>query len=355
MHVIGQLVRGGAERQLIYTADALKAHGWSQVIVTFNTGDAWESVVEASGIPLWRVQPHPNKLWRLVQFYRLVQRWRPQIIHSWSRHTNVYTAGLGLTPNIKRVLAFRGNPLVNNNSGQAYQRVPFGFAYRWADVIVSNSQVALDQAAAAGLKMRQPRLIENIIVVQGRAQPGISAVAPHIVAAGYLVPLKAYDVLLQALGRLAQAGYTFELSLAGDGPERERLQTLADSLGIADRVHLLGEIDTVPDLFASAHLMVHPSLSEGLSNSILEAMAEGLPVIATRADGNLEIVSHEQNGLLVPPSDPAALAEAIERLLTDPDLRCRLGQNGLNMVRQRFGVDRAVRQHEDLYHSLIQS
>jgi glycosyltransferase involved in cell wall biosynthesis len=355
LHLIGQLVRGGAERQLISIAEALMARGWPQMIVSFSAGDAWDSLAQAKGIPLRRVRPHANKLLRLAQLYRLVWRERPAIVHSWSRHINVYAAGLRLPyPRLKLILSFRGNPLVNSRTGVGYKSVLGSPLYHWADLVLSNSQAALDQAVASGLVMRRCQRVDNLIIAEGRATPGEAVAVPHIVAVGALNPLKSYDVLLHALSQVAWTGGAFTLSLAGDGPERARLENLADSLGIGALVHFMGEIDDVPDLLAQAHLMVHPSLSEGLSNAILEAMAEGLPVIATNADGNREIVQHEANGLLVPVNQPDALADAIRRLLGDPALRLRLGQNGLANIKARFGAERVVAHYEDIYHSLIE-
>jgi glycosyltransferase involved in cell wall biosynthesis len=173
------------------------------------------------------------------------------------------------------------------------------------------------------------------------------------VAAGVLVPNKAYDVLVEALGRLRKEEQSFELLLAGEGPERPRLEKLAVQLGLAERVKFLGSIENVPDLLASAQMVVHPSRSEGLSNTLLEAMAEGLPVIATDVGGTPELVKDGETGMLVPPDDPVLLAAKIKQLLNDPGLRFRLGESGLKLVRSKYSVETVASQYERIYESLL--
>ena len=135
----------------------------------------------------------------------------------------------------------------------------------------------------------------------------------------------------------------------GDGPCRAALAALAAGLGIQDQVAFSGEADNVPELLAQASMFVLPSLSEGVSLSLLEAMATGLPVVATRVGGNVEVVEEGQTGFLVPAREPARLAEAIIRLAADPDLACRMGTAGRRRVETTFDVRAMVRAYEALY------
>ena len=177
--------------------------------------------------------------------------------------------------------------------------------------------------------------------------------APRIAAVGTLKPLKAFDTLLHALGLLAAKGKTFELVLAGDGPERANLEALARRLGLAGRVKFLGEINGAADLLATAHLLVHPSKSESMSNTIVEAMAKGLPVIASPVGGNPEIVEDGRSGLLVPPGRADLLADAVGRLLDDPALRRRLGEQGLRYVKDECSELRVADAYEGAIRGLV--
>lgn len=351
VHLIGQMERGGAERQLLYLVQELKNRGWDQVVITFNPGQPWDALVTQMGIRLIAVERRSSRLLRLFQLSRLVRRERPALVHSWSNHTNVYARWL-MAGVPAKVFSIRNNPTVDS-LGRSTHRVPNANIYRAADCVISNSAAALESAQTAGMNPRRTKVIPNIVIVRGRAKPWEDVPAPRVVAAGTLVAIKGHDILIKAFGKLASEGSAFELVLAGDGPERSRLQQLATAVGLGSRIKMLGPVDDVPALFATAHLAVHPSRSESLSNTILEAMAEGLPVVATDVGGTAEIVADGQNGLLVPPNEPSFLAAKIKELLESPSLREEYGSAALRVVSGRFDVGRVAAQYESLYRSLL--
>ena len=351
IHLIGQMERGGAERQLLYLAKELKDRGWEQVVVTLNPGQPWDALVTEMGIPLVCIPRRSSRLLRLLQLSRIVRREQPAVIHSWSNHTNVYARWLmGGAP--ARIFSFRNNPAVDN-LGRPIHRVKNAGIYRAADCVISNSTAAIESARAAGVSPRRTEVIRNILMVQGRAKPGEPVAIPRVVAAGALVQIKAYNILIEAFGKLASEGCAFELLLAGDGPERKRLQQLATDVGLNGRFRMIGPVDDVPALLATAHLAVHSSRSESLSNTILEAMAEGLPVVATDVGGTGEILMDRRNGLLVPANDPSLLALRVKELLQSPVLREEYGTAALAMVRDRFDAGRVTAQYEGLYRSIM--
>lgn len=159
----------------------------------------------------------------------------------------------------------------------------------------------------------------------------------RVAFAGRHVPVKALDVLLHAWSQTRRPQGA-RLVLAGDGPQRQRLMQMAEALGIADTVEFPGTVEDVPRLFADACLYVQPSRQEGLPNAVLEAMAAGLPVIATRISGHEDVIHDGKTGLLVAPDDANALAAAIERLLSDPGLRDRIGRGARRHVRQHYSI-----------------
>lgn len=165
---------------------------------------------------------------------------------------------------------------------------------------------------------------------------------PRILALGRLHPVKDFPLLLRAAARLRAAGVPFRLFLGGEGPEGERLAREARTLGLRGRVRLLGGVAPAltPALYRRVDLFVLSSRSEGLPVVLLEAMATGLPVVATRVGGVPECVGDGETGLLVPPGDPEALAGALRRLLVDPERRARLGRAARERVLARY--DREV-------------
>src|SRR6185503_5152907 len=131
------------------------------------------------------------------------------------------------------------------------------------------------------------------------------------------------------------------------------LQRLAADLGVFDRVSFTGRRSDIPEVLAAADVSVMPSLNEALSNVLLESMAAGAPVVATRVGGTPEALDDGEAGLLVPPGDAGAITAAVSRLLDDRELACRLGRTARSAIGERFSVDRMVRSTEDLYTELL--
>lgn len=209
---------------------------------------------------------------------------------------------------------------------------------RRADLLTACSGQALDDVEAFTGMHLGPRgaVIHGGVDVAAFAGPPRSApTAPFFLAAGRHVPQKGFDLLLEAYRLLiSECPGAPRLVLAGDGPERARLGRLARHLDIADRVELPGWCDRlrIVELFRSCAAFVLPSRQEPFGIVNLEAMAAGKPVVASRVGGVPEIVVDNRTGLLVPPGDPRRLAAALARLIAEPGLACRLGQEGLRLA-----------------------
>jgi glycosyltransferase involved in cell wall biosynthesis len=174
--------------------------------------------------------------------------------------------------------------------------------------------------------------------------------------AGRLDPIKGHRVLLRAMEALPPAGRANGrpvLVLAGDGTERGALEALATGPALRGRVHLLGERADFPEILPAFDLFVLPSRLEGMSNALLEAMAEGIPAIATRAGGSSEVIETGVSGILVEPDDPATLAGAISALAAEPERARVLGLAGRERVRSRFSATGMLAAYHRLYESLL--
>jgi len=172
--------------------------------------------------------------------------------------------------------------------------------------------------------------------------------------AARLAPEKGFGFLFQAVKILIDRKHDVHLRLAGDGPERNALEAMARDLGIMDHVHLLGPLDEVANVreLYAADLFVLPSLAEGLPISIVEAMAVGVPVIATNVAGTSELVEQEKTGLLVRPSDPQALANAVIVMIDSYDFRRRAAELGRQKVVDEFDVNKeTAKLQESFVHS----
>ncbi|HET9233358.1 MAG TPA: glycosyltransferase family 4 protein [Candidatus Eisenbacteria bacterium] len=184
-----------------------------------------------------------------------------------------------------------------------------------------------------------------------RQELGIPDAVPIVMTTGQLTPVKGHDTLLTALAGLPGP----VLALTSRGPEETRLRTMAQTLGIAERVHFLGfqERARMPLLLEDADVVVQPSIEEGLPISVLEFMAKGKAIVATRISGIPEAIEHDREGWLVPPSNPEALRAAIATLLGNPELRSRLGHAARARAEAAFGLDTLVRRFEALLLRLV--
>jgi glycosyltransferase involved in cell wall biosynthesis len=287
----------------------------------------------------------------------LVPRWKPDVI----------IAFFGVPAGPVALLAtwvFRTPYLVSLRGGDVPGFRPYDFGtyhkiiapllrliWKHAAAIVANSGGL--RTLALNFEHRFPiQIIPNGVDV-GRFTPpsGREWALPQLLFVGRLVHQKGLDLLLPALAQLQQLPW--ELVIIGDGPQREPLQQMAAELGLAERIRFAGW-QRGADLEAEyqhANLFVLPSRHEGMPNVVLEAMASGLPVLATRIAGNEELVLPGETGELVPPENSAALQSALEHLLPDASLRQRMGKAGRARVEAHFSWASAARQYLSLMES----
>lgn len=233
---------------------------------------------------------------------------------------------------------------------------------RLADGVVANSEAVRDYLVAnEGARRGRVEVIYNGVDLERfggqdrsalRAELGWAPEDLVIGAVGRLEPVKGYDHLLQAVARLATSGRPMKLAFAGDGTQREPLAALARQLGIEGRVLFLGFRKDVAALYGAFDVFVLSSLREGFPNVVIEAMASGCPVVATRVGGVAEIVVDGQSGLVVEPASAESLTGALQALADDEALRHALAAGGRRRVEERFALARSIRAHEQLYERL---
>jgi len=208
-------------------------------------------------------------------------------------------------------------------------------------------------ARAAGLRPRREALVGNVVSLQAAGSPGKETNCPRILTIGSLTELKGHHDLFRSLGALAGEGLDFRLSVVGDGPRRPYLESLATELRIRDRIEFHGELEDLRKVFPQCQLMVHPSLMEGLSNAVLEAMASGLAVCATAVGATPDYIEDRITGFLVPPHSPSVLTQRLRELLQNPSLRSRLGRAAHEKVSANCSPSTVVAQYENCYQALL--
>jgi glycosyltransferase involved in cell wall biosynthesis len=189
----------------------------------------------------------------------------------------------------------------------------------------------------------------NDLAEEFNIRPGTAVVG----TVGSLFEVKGFEYLLKALQIMKESGSDILLLIAGTGRLERELKAVADELGIAESVRFLGFRGDIPRLLNLVDVYICSSVSEGLSLSILEAMACGRPIIATDVGGNPELITEGVNGFLVPSRDPSALAERTIELLNDKELRSRLGTAGRQAAEEKFSLETMMQNYYELYGKLL--
>jgi glycosyltransferase involved in cell wall biosynthesis len=313
--------------------------------------------MRALGIDVFDAQMrHKADLPALLRSYRHIRRVRPTILHTSLFHANVPGRILGRLADVPIIICSERTMAMESEWRYRVNRWTIGLVDR---VIAVSANVRDFCISHIGLPAEKLVVIYNGVEVPGecpsrpeaRAELGLP---PDGLVAGVvsrLDPAKGVRVLIRALAQVD--GVT--LTIVGDGPERAALESVADKLGVAGRIHWIGHRRDVLRLLPAFDLFVQPSLHEGLPNTVLEAMAAGLPVVATAVGGTPEVVVDGVTGLLVPPHDPDALAKGIACLLRDLDLRRKMGRAGRERVKRRFAMKQMVRQTQTLYEHLLRA
>lgn len=337
MQVMAGARHGGAETFFVRLVTALAETGLDQTAVIRRHGDR-RAALEAAGVPVTELA-FANRFdlvsqWRLR---RLIADLRPAVIMSWMSRA---AAAVGVAR-----IGYGG---VHAARFGGYYRLKY---FRGADHLVGNTHDIVRYLKESGWDPARVHYLPNFVTETRyppvpRSQLGTPPDAKLLVAMGRLHVNKAFDTLLHALASLP----AHWLWLAGTGPELTRLERLAQSLGVAERVRFLGWRDDVPALLAAADMFVCSSRREPLGNVILEAWAHRVPVVACAAEGPRELIRHGETGILVPIDQSDALARAIDEL--DSERAGQLVQAGYRHYAENFSQQAVVARYLDFYREI---
>lgn len=328
--------------------------------------------LETDDVPVFELYKRPgNDFGLLVRLARLLHTQQVDIVHShnWGSLLETSCARLmGVVP--FHVHAERGLELaeMQANAWRRHMRKLAGrTALRFTDAVVAVSQEIRDRLISSGVPPRQIHLIPNGIGPlpvsdqvrereRIRRELGLADLAILACCVGRLVPVKDLLTAVRSIALLVQGGQDVHLVLVGDGPERDALLAYVRSVGVANRIHFVGERADVGAWLAAADIYVNSSLYEGMSQAILEAMAAGLPLVVTDVGENANLAGGASPcGRVVPTGTPDALASALGELAANRDLRTRFGQCARQRQRDEFSQEQMVRRYEELYSQLALS
>jgi glycosyltransferase involved in cell wall biosynthesis len=349
VHVITSLRVGGLETLAVRLAAAQMGAGHRVAIMSLREGSLLRSAT-AAGVPVHVLGA--SRALRLEKTLALSARLLPDVIHAHNPTTLHYAVLAKLVSGARLVMTDHGQ-------GSGIVRVPSRLEY-----LMTDAGVAVSESAAR--RNRLGRFREASVIPNGIAEPIASTPPADVrrllglpdhpvgICVASLTAVKAHEILLQALVELSRRRVRVTMLLAGDGPRRAELEDAANRAGLnRESVRFLGERYDIPDLVRAADFKVLCSRSEGIPLSILEAMRLSTPVVAPSVGGIPEIIRHEESGLLVPPDAPLALADAIERLCADSELRASLGRVGQAVVLREFGFDEMCHRYESLYRKVL--
>ena len=355
---------GGTERQILNLVKGLDPARYDLEMACFRRTGPFFKEFAARRIPL--SEYNTKSLYNLtaireqLKFAAHLRRNRVQVVHAYGFYANVFAIAPARLAGVPVVVAsFRDTGDHLTPLQRRVQKV----MCLMADCILANAEAVKERLLTEGYDRQKIQVIHNGIVASrynkrakdGRLHRefGLPRDAPLVGVFSRLIQNKGIEYFLEAVKICAARAPKARFLIVGGGFHKDELEKQAAALGMGDRLIFTGFRLDVPDILSEVTISVLPSLSEGLSNALLESMAAGVPVVATRVGGNPEAMEEGVTGLLVPPADALSLADGICRLLENPELAASFGRAGRKRVNERFSLDRMVQATERLYLGLL--
>lgn len=371
---------GGAERIMASLATELASRDLDVTLLTAQWQTQWPAELHYRGVSVIRLPNPPQRFWGTLAYMRALTRWLREnpdhydlVYVSMLKH-DAYAALRAVGERVPVVLRAEGA----GHSGDCRWQQSANFG-RWirrrcqkAEALVAPSRAIEAELVAAGYPRQRVHFVPNGVPLappgdatqKAEARAALAAASPLLqlapaaplaVYTGRLDQAKGLDTLLDAWELVAPRLPKARLWLAGEGPYRKALEEQIETRGLLGRVVLAGVFDTVDELLAAADLFVLPSREEGMSLALLEALAAGVPVVASDIPGNRQLIAHGQQGLLVPLDDATALASTLLQILKDPLWAAGLAAAGRALVEQQFSLATMADAHLALFDDLLRS
>ena len=363
LHVVDHLGSGGAQVILLRLVAGMDRVAWQPHVCCLHGASPYANQLSDLGVPVYSLGQRrwdPRIPWRLARMLRAMQ---PDIVHL---HLEVATfLGVPLTRALTKariVVSIYGL----RNQYPAWVFPLFKAMAPGIDAYVVGGHALERELGSGGFPPAKLRFIALLateltsdlgdteaIRAAARRAEGLEPNAPVVLRIARLHPQKGYPLLLTAMVQVVQACPTARLLIVGDGPQEKELRRRTEDLGLTDAVRFLGFRPALRDLYLASDVVAVSSQQEGVGLVTVEAMACGRPVVACDVGGIAELVRSDETGLLVPPGNPAALADALIALLRDEDRCRRLGATARAFVRREYSVSHMLTEHERLYADVL--
>ena len=360
LHAIDVFESGGAETVFLQLIKNINRAEYNPVVIIPGKGWLYQQLVRLDIEPIIVDMQGSFNLAYLKSLLRIIKEEKIDLIHSHLFGSNIYCSITGWLSQVPVISTFHG--VIDVAEDERFLFLKKRLLRLGSSKIVFVSQFlkdALNQRINAKESLCQ--VIYNGVDLEQFAEPITEDFRQKIGTenktfvsmVGNVNHSKGYDILIETAALLRGKGYVFVV--AGDTSDEcfGSLKRELESQSLEQDVIFLGFQDNIRDLIKSSALYLLTSRDEGFSISTIEAMASGIPVIATRSGGPEEIIQHESNGLLVENENPLGIASAIEALITNPKIAAKMTEQALKDVSARFSIDKIIRQYENLYASLV--
>ncbi len=376
MYLIGGLKIGGAQRYCLETATRIDQSRFEPKIHCLFTDGPLRNEAEQRGVPVHVFERADRLFWRMRAFwsvYRYLKREQPDIVHCYMFKPSLYGGFAAKMAGVSVLLTNRTSLGLFKDAMPFFYQMMENVVNRFTDAVLVNSLAEKDDVLQRErLAPEKLHLIYNGVDTEAY-QPDDSAsfsseqlqirrtfeipdAAPVVGMLANLKTCKGYREFILAAAEVSRVYPDVKfLCIGRDLGAQAELERLIQRSGIQQQVVFTGHVKSARDILPLLNILVSASYEEGFSNAILEAMASGKPIVATAVGGTPEAIQHEQSGLLIPPKDENALAQAILRLLRHPELASRLGRQARKYAEEHFSMEQMLNRIESLYQACFET
>jgi glycosyltransferase involved in cell wall biosynthesis len=348
---------GGGEKLVRTLSQQLRIPGFTNAVICFDRIKVFQKEFEDAGIPLILIKRRQCvfDISILPSLVRLIKKNRIRMIHAHDLSSLAYAVAAGRIAGAKIIMTEHSRHYIDESVKRRWEKwllvmgcsrlIEVSPELKTASVTKDHVPERCVEVIENGINIEKFR---NVAPIDLRGQLKIPEDGKLLLTAGRLETIKGQQYLIQALANLKKNYQKVHVILAGDGHYRANLEQQVDQLDLGDAVHFLGARNDIPQLMAACDMLVIPSESEGLPFVLLEAMAAGLPVIATRVGRISKIIGNNVRGLIVPPKNADALADAVLKMFEKEVSSC-LSEKALNYVRENYDEKKMIESYKQIY------
>lgn len=357
LHLTTDAKMGGTEKMILAFVKNCSGDFQNTVVTLKGNGPLLEEALKYNACCLSLNLKKPLDIWKSFKLYKILKEQKPDILHTYLFHSNIAGKIIGKSAGIKHIICGQRN---------------IDSWRKWYHILIDRFTSSFSEAVISNTKAGKKRLIEKeklsphkiTVIYNGINEPDtphslikkglkIDKNAKLLLNIGSFFEKKGHSILIRSFAEILKKNKNLHLILAGEGPLRSEMKSLATELSIKDNIHFLGFRKDIFELLSSSILFILPSLWEGMPNVVLEAMSQGIPVIASSVGGVPEIIEDNIDGFLIPPNDPKELTKKILYALDNPEHCKEISLKAQEKVKTKFSMKKMITSLEEFYRKTI--